>query len=240
MEMDEKKIVFKSIDEQLAEDEREAAASPKSSDKSVQKASTGQKRGRKKLRLKKSVRRTVGSLMLATSIVVAAVPVGGVSADSSGDYKGSDKKVADFTFNPNLDVVENLVPTNTGTVGGFPLIPEMSEGSYIKRDFGGKSFYVVDSEGYSSIDYVRPIYAMKNTNIEKYFESNGSTDVYTPPGNKLNLVIGTVNYDESGWVDEGGKKYLKWDDGEHLYILEHVPYNLAGYTEQLYGKTVRI
>ena len=142
--MEEKKIIYKSIDEQLAEEEaKEKAAATskqtmksdaKSTGKAVARTSTGVKRGRKKLRLKKSARRTIGSLLLATSLVVGVIPVGGVSADSEGIYQGS--KVA-ATDNIELDGATgttNKVSDDTATTkiednttphySGFPIIRE--------------------------------------------------------------------------------------------------------------------
>ena len=239
--MEENKIVFKSIDEQLAEEERQEAAERKSSVGTVEKATTKPKRGRKKLRLKKSVRRTVGSLMLATSLVVAAIPTGGVSADSSGVYKGSDqtvKKIVDAGgFNNSYDVKNDIKSTSTeaaGNIGGFPLIPETdSEGHYIKRDIGGRDFYVVDSNGYASLDYVRPIYSLNTggTYIKQYFETNGTDDVYIPPSGKLNLVTGYVNGTSTTEID-------KWEYNNRLYKLEGFKKTLGG--NDLYGKKLSI
>ena len=223
--MEEKKIVYKSIDEQLAEDERRTAAAAKTSEKTVERSATGPKRGRKKLRLKKSVRRTIGSLMLATSIVVGAIPVGGVSADSSGVYKGSTATA------PEIDTISTSAAScvaNEGvctvpisgaqTIGGFPLNAQSDgAGGYIPEMIGGKPFYLVDTNGFNDASNPRPIYALdgNKTNIEYYFEKNG-TDQYNPPGNKLNLVIGHV-------TDTTTKE---WVYNERLYRAEKVTYNL--------------
>ena len=45
---------------------------------------------KKKIRLKKSIRRTAGALLLTTSIIVAAIPVGNVSAVTAHDGSGGD------------------------------------------------------------------------------------------------------------------------------------------------------
>ena len=158
--MDEKKIIYKSIDEQLAEEEakeRAAATSKqnlkadaKSTGKAVARTSTGVKRGRKKLRLKKSARRTIGSLLLATSLVVGVIPVGGVSADSSGVYKGNDSTA------PAIDAIDDNteddtkvdVPSAGETIGGFTIKIDKwdSSGNPLPSlEFGDKSFFAVDS-----------------------------------------------------------------------------------------------
>ncbi|MCR5672601.1 MAG: leucine-rich repeat protein [Lachnospiraceae bacterium] len=243
--MEEKKIIYKSIDEQLAEVEaKRAAAEPVSSGKTVERTAAGPKRGRKKLRLKKSVRRTIGSLMLATSIVVGAIPVGGVSADSSGVYKGSTAVAPDLSAisTTAADCVaresECTVPVSTGThFGGFPLNAQPDgAGGYIKEMIGGKPFYLVDTNGYNDTSNPRPVYALDSnkTNIEYYFEKNG-TDQYNPPGNKLNLVIGYV-------TDTTAKQ---WTYEGRLYKSEPVTYDLkknddTAYGEVLYGKKISI
>ena len=185
--MDEKKIIIKSIDEQLAELEKKEAlearaargvsasgrrsvagtaansAKRASAAKTVDQAptannvkqastgsATGRKRSRKKLRLKKSVRRTIGSLMLATSVVVAAVPVGGVSADSTGEYKGSMAEaeeidsIADNTSADTDTVNTHVNKTTSDHYGGFPIIAEYdTDGNFKPRSIGGRDFFVV-------------------------------------------------------------------------------------------------
>ncbi|MBQ8667018.1 MAG: leucine-rich repeat protein [Lachnospiraceae bacterium] len=254
--MDEKKIIYKSIDEQLAEDERREAAkvdaSRRSPGKAVEKAVTGTKssngprKGRGKLRLKKSVRRTIGSLMLATSVVVAAVPVGGVSADSSGVYKGSPKTVNDFSPLAE-DVKNNITPdySDTDIKGGFPIIAELDDDgvNYKKREIGGRMFYVVESSGYSSFENVRPIYSLniKKGYINKYFETVGSDDVYIPPSGRLNLVTGYVNENEAGFeTDTDGTKYKKWEYDGRLYKLQIFKKTLGDNNKQYYGKKLSI
>ena len=262
--MEEKKIVFKSIDEQLAEDERREAAkvdvSRKSPGKAVEKAVTGTKsangprKGRGKLRLKKSVRRTIGSLMLATSVVVAAVPVGGVSADSSGVYQGStvtaseivdidpkQNSAGDFTSDDGLGTVNSCkVPTSgSGHIGAFPIVSETNElGDLTKREIGGRDFYVVETSGFKSPDFVRPIYALDSTksNIEKYFETNGTEDVYIPPSGRLNLVTGYISDTTSStdWVEKD-----KWEYDNRLYVSQIKKFSVGGY-DSLYGKRILV
>ncbi|MBE5849822.1 MAG: hypothetical protein E7298_06625 [Lachnospiraceae bacterium] len=257
--MEEKKIVFKSIDEQLAEDERRESAkvdaSRRSPGKAVEKAVTGTKssngprKGRGKLRLKKSVRRTIGSLMLATSVVVAAVPVGGVSADSSGNYQGS--KVADSdnieldgalgtTDKVSDDTTTTTVPT-TGAdhFGGFPILRE--------EILGGKKYYVIadddNNNGYNGEP--RPIYSLNKTklNVEYYFEDNNG-DEYVPPSGKLNLNIGYIESKTQGEKEQ-------WTDDGKLYISTVIEYELyendvnettpgGKYTDKLYGKVINV
>ncbi len=212
--MEEKKIVFKSIDEQLAEDERREAAkvdaSRRSPGKAVEEAVTGTKssngprKGRGKLRLKKSVRRTIGSLMLATSVVVAAVPVGGVSADSSGVYQGS--KVPSYTYEDNTDASEYDVDAVGTSVGGFPLVTEADDNGGDKFtphifQIGGRNFYKVNTSGYSD---VKPIFVLgkDGTKPAQYLKEYIGEDlgVYVPPSGNLNLVTGYVtNTSVSPW-----------------------------------------
>ncbi|MBR6159255.1 MAG: leucine-rich repeat domain-containing protein, partial [Lachnospiraceae bacterium] len=287
--MDEKKIIIKSIDEQLAELEREEARAasvqrpsarasqkgyaakraeakreavePAAPERAVKKASATKTRKRKKLRLKKSVRRTIGSLMLATSIVVAAVPVGGVSADSpdyaDDDYQGS--KVLD-TDSIELDG-GNIISDNTGSTTTVPVTPEVSptdpgfhyggyplfydkdsSGENIPRSIytNGKNYYLVDDTPNGYNDKPRPIYALDNSalNIEYYFEDNDG-DTYKPVGGNLNLVVGYPTTRNAG--DE------EWEDGGDLYVLttEEMHLSLNGknplpYTEPLYRQILNI
>ncbi len=249
--MDEKKIIYKSIDEQLAEDERREAAkvdvSRKSPGKAVEKAvtgtnsSNGPRKGRSKLRLKKSVRRTIGSLMLATSVVVAAVPVGGVSADSGGIYRGSTATAPDLTdIDPDSASVgktsdlkvDNIAKSNC--IGGFPLKQQVdSEGVFVKKLIGDKEYWIVDdSQGYTKDP--RPVYAIdKGAHyIDKFLETVGTDDVYITPGGKLNLVNGYIGYvnDTSVTPDK--------EIGGRLYRTEVIEYSIDGYT--LYGKRISI
>lgn len=154
--------------------------------------------------MKKSVRRTVGSLLLATSLVVGVIPVGGVSADSSGIYQGSTVAKAhakDSSFPESIEIdditddtpgtkIEPVDPSLTEQkhFGGFPIIRE--------ETFGGKTFYVIaDGEGQNGYNGVpRPVYSLSKNklNIEYYFEDNNG-DEYLPPSGKLNLSIGYVD-----------------------------------------------
>ena len=125
--MEEKKIVFKSIEEQLAEEEKRTVPERRPDDTSVKKAATQPKRGRKKLRLKKSVRRTIGSLMLATSLVVAAVPVGGVSADSAGSTVTAPELSAIDAATAKVAKSSETTVNNIDKddcIGGFPLLQQ--------------------------------------------------------------------------------------------------------------------
>ncbi len=233
--MEEKKIVYKSIEEQLSEDavtvtvvtEKTTAEPPR--------------KKKKKVRLKKSVRRTIGSLMLATSIVIAAIPVGGVSADSSGVYKGSTKKVSDFTIEPTNVQKDLSVPTAGPHAGGFPLIPPEKDafGNYIKTDVGGRGYYIVDTNGYKSNDYVRPIYALDSgkSDIEKYFESNGTVDTYIPPGGKINLSVGYITESTTSTTWEKVDKSQWWVDNNRLYVPELCKFTIDGYT--MMGKRIQ-
>ena len=227
--MEEKKIVYKSIDEQLAEDERISKAAPKAYDKPVEKATTGPKRRRGKLRLKKSVRRTVGSLMLATSVVVAAIPTGGVSAvtednvdvpyisnpikeiptlasiledgeESSPGYKGKSIKSADTTV------------SNAGPDGrfGYPLRlveSTMEPGKMMPEEIkiNGMSFYRLDLSGYQDTNKLAPIFRLDSTqhNIKKYIKR----DEFNVSDLTLN---GFYGYSETG--KEGEFEFTK--DGE--------------------------
>lgn len=250
--MEEKKIVFKSIDEQLAEDERREAAkvdaSRKSPGKAVEKAVTGTKssngprKGRGKLRLKKSVRRTIGSLMLATSVVVAAVPVGGVSADSGGVYRGSTATAPELTdIDPDTAsvgktsdlTVDNIAKSNC--IGGFPLKQQVdSEGVFVKKLIGDKEYWIVDdSQGYTKDP--RPVYAIdKGAHyIDKFLETVGTDDVYITPGGKLNLVNGYI-----GYVNDTSESTTDKEIGGRLYRTEVIKYSIDGYT--LYGKRISI
>ena len=213
---------------------------------------------RKKLRLKKSVRRTIGSLMLATSVVVAAIPVGGVSADSSGAYRGSDltaPEIDSITSDTTASVpitTPSVVPPNTvtGDFGGFPLIPEQdSSGNYVKREIGGSMFYVVDTNGYASNELVRPIYALSGSkaNIEAYFETNGTDDVYIPPSGKLNLFTGYVNdtTTETEWTDLEKNKW--WEYEGRLYVPQVKKFEFTKAVNgtdvtfgNLYGKRIQV
>ena len=239
--MEEKKIVYKSIDEQLAEDERISKAAPKAYDKPVERATTGPKRRRGKLRLKKSVRRTVGSLMLATSVVVAAIPTGTVQAVGPGDYYGSEApapkispEVSDDSALPNDSEitgtsVSSSNPETDTVYAGFPLIvPEYDPVTHMPIetiDCGGYKFFLIDYEGYNNVDKdnpARPIYALdKNkSNIDFYFETIGGSDAYTPPGFELNLTIGTVN--ETKGIP------TRWADEDHLYESEIIDFRDEG------------
>lgn len=240
--MEEKKIVFKSIDEQLAEDERITEVAQKSPAKTVEKASGRSKGGRKKLRLKKSVRRTIGSLMLATSVVVAAVPVGGVSADSGGVYRGSTATAPDLTdIDPDSASVgktsdlkvDNIAKSNC--IGGFPLKQQVdSEGVFVKKLIGDKEYWIVDdSQGYTKDP--RPVYAIdKGAHyIDKFLETVGTDDVYITPGGKLNLVNGYI-----GYVNDTSESTTDKEIGGRLYRTEVIKYSIDGYT--LYGKRISI
>lgn len=250
--MEEKKIVFKSIDEQLAEDEISEAAkvdeSRKSTGKAVEKTVTGTKssngprKGRRKLRLKKSVRRTIGSLMLATSVVVAAVPVGGVSADSGGVYRGSTATAPELTdIDPDTAsvgktsdlTVDNIAKSNC--IGGFPLKQQVdSEGVFVKKLIGDKEYWIVDdSQGYTKDP--RPVYAIdKGAHyIDKFLETVGTDDVYITPGGKLNLVNGYI-----GYVNDTSESTTDKEIGGRLYRTEVIKYSIDGYT--LYGKRISI
>ena len=254
--MDEKKIVFKSIDEQLAEDERreaaKAAASRKSPERVVEKAATGTKnatgpkRGRKKLRLKKSVRRTIGSLMLATSIVVAAIPVGGVSADSTGVYKGSTAKAPDLDkISPKNAGEYDIEPAkhtkvknidSTKCLGGWPI--QQDGDQYVSKKILGKDYWIVNTTGYS---VPRPIYAIDNTDtyyIDKFIETVGE-DTYAVPGGKVNLSQGAIGYVRDSFTEDVDSKviYSGAVDGRY-YKIEVIKYSIAGYT--LFGKKISI
>ncbi|MBR1910344.1 MAG: leucine-rich repeat protein [Lachnospiraceae bacterium] len=251
--MDEKKIIYKSIDEQLAEDERREAAkaaSGKSPDTAVEKAATdtksvtGPKRGSKKLRLKKSVRRTIGSLMLATSVVLAAVPVGGVSADSSGVYQGSMATAPELSdIDPDTATIVDSDTTKVDNrdaskcIGGFPIKQQVDdEGSFVKKLIGDKEYWVVDdTQGYTKDP--RPIYAIDDGAhyIDKFLETVGTEDVYITPGGKLNLVNGYIGYvRDTTPVDDK-------EIGGRLYRTEIIEYSGTDYgSYKLYGKKISI
>ncbi len=266
MNMEEKKIVFKSIDEQLAEDERRDATamrsqtetSKRSSDKAVERTATGPKRGRKKLRLKKSARRTIGSLMLATSIVIGAIPTGGVSAGSPDTYAGSKVPAPDIATAAGMSAITTgdttkdacevkVTPSSSPHFGGFPIIPETDPSDpdkYVKRNFGKYDFYVVDYHGFKSEDFQRPIYSLGGSggsNIEKYFEKNGDDDPYLPPSGQLNLV--------TGYVDTSLSIDAQWEFEDRLYKSELVTFSLQvpkegggyeGYGIPLYGRKISV
>ncbi|MCR5474358.1 MAG: leucine-rich repeat domain-containing protein, partial [Lachnospiraceae bacterium] len=186
-------------------------------------SSGGKGRGRKKLRMKKSVRRTIGSLMLATSIVVAAIPVGGVSADSpdTSDYQGSlipddhYQKINDIDYikcavQDDSPAPATTVPT-TGSdhYGGYPVNSEAVS-------YGGRNLYIVDLSGYNNPEKPRPIYSLDadQQKIEYYFENNGG-DKYKPDGD-LPLFIGFIN-DKPAAADT--PKIDTWEDGGKKYEL---------------------
>ena len=259
--MEEKKIVFKSIDEQLAEDERKTAAAKrssekveaKSSDRVVNKAttgSTGQKRGRKKLRLKKSARRTIGSLMLATSIVIGAIPVGSVSADSPTAGYGGNTSAA-----PELkDISVDNGPTVTtktkcsvadpgGTAfGGFPLLTEADEGGTDKFTphkftFGGRDYYEVNTNGYND---VKPVYVLRQKSGDSYPKYlvkfiGQELGCYGPPSGYLNLVTGYINGVPADPDPEYWEAQDPSDSKYYLYKLSWIDVNDSTYGH-LYGK----
>ena len=187
--MDEKKIVYKSIEEQLVEDERrnaaEAASSRKSSDMAIEKAAMGSKRGRKKLRLKKSARRTIGSLLLATSVIVAAVPVGGVSAVTENYNDGYEEAnyisetevtlpdvnaiLADTSLDGHVNDTAISVPAGGDGRYGFPLklvydsVSDQMKPETIK--INGHTYSYVDTSVYLSADNtVEPLFLIDNSN----------------------------------------------------------------------------
>ena len=199
--MEEKKIIYKSIDEQLAEEEAKERASAsskktvnideKSTGKAIARTVAGPKKGKKKLRMKKSVRRTVGSLLLATSLVVAAIPVGGVNAvtdtlNDDGSYKEAnyissteialpsvtqiltDKNVNDEDFTYQGHVVPTGVTAGTDGRYGFPLEliddPESGQKKPKSIDINGHKYYYVDTNVYLASGAIDPLYLLDNTN----------------------------------------------------------------------------
>ena len=189
--MEEKKIVYKSIDEQLADDERTAATGQKSYDKGVEHIQSGQTRGRKKLRLKKSARRTIGSLMLATSIVVGAIPVDGVRAvtdEYDGGYneanyisssevslpsadqvlQDKDASGSSFAYSGHINgSTTTVVAGNDGRLG-FPLRLEKDAISGqmkpASETLNGEQYYYVDSSVYLAGGTIEPLFKLDDSN----------------------------------------------------------------------------
>ncbi|MCR5591022.1 MAG: leucine-rich repeat protein [Lachnospiraceae bacterium] len=190
---------------------------------------------KKKLRLKKSVRRTIGSLMLATSIVVAAIPVSGVSADSPDTYKGNKTKAEeldDITV-AATEVSALSVPSTGVSYGGFPLITDPAD-PYSPQEFmlGGKKFYRVNTDGYSS---VQPIFILgkDGANPAQYLKKYIGDDVYVPPGGKVNLVSGYVSSKTEGSTD------WEYQDPEtHKFYLYRT--TVIKYATDLYGEKLEV
>ncbi len=146
---------------------------------------------KRKLYLKKSVRRTVGSLLLATSVIVAAVPVGDASAVTE-KYNGGVYEEAPYISEteiplPSVDTIlgdasaaghvkdgttgykGNIVPGADGRYG-YPLKLIWNEGAGQyepeRITINGHTYSYVDSSVYLSGGAIDPLFLMDNSNLQ--------------------------------------------------------------------------
>lgn len=226
------------------EDSARAKITPEGSQANVKKpdvkeANIVRGRGkRKKLRLKKSVRRTVGSLLLATSIVVAAVPVGDASAVT--DYLERTGDNISYEEAPYISESEVTIPTVNEIYDDNDDSPKKYNGHIFKKIAAGSSIarfgfalemipdqtdptkeipkqlevgglYICSKEGFS--DAVSPI-----------FEINSAGDLkkYAEPANYANVKLtlnGFYGYNDTSGTYPFFTNYYKGED-DRFYCYE--------------------
>ncbi|MBO4267298.1 MAG: leucine-rich repeat protein [Lachnospiraceae bacterium] len=172
--------------------------------------------------------------MLATSLVVGVIPVGGVSAVDRGGYGSPAEAPAidDASLAPADPDPTSVAITTSNHVGAFPI--KSTEVVYIGGE-GGKPYYEVDVAGMKPSD-PRPIYSLDSgkTNIEYYFQTNNG-DQYALPGQSIKFVVGSVKKpsdtsllptsdgesksqgDAERWVGADGKLYQAEIFAKQLY-----------------------
>lgn len=198
---------------------------------------TVKRRKRKKLRLKKSVRRTMGCLLLVTSLIVAAIPTGSASADS-GDPGASaipsldtiiknaslSNHTDEFTYNGKKGTsVSNT--SSAEEIGAYQLsVEDDGTGQYrvVTTTIGGEPFNKVDREGMFINDSVKkPIFKV-------FFDSSRSSYViskfiqltnFTGTQIKINSYIGYNEWNPDSSVK--GNEYVEkeWYENGYKYKL---------------------
>lgn len=192
---------------------------------------------KKKRYLKKSVRRTIGALLLVTSLIVAAIPTGNASAttDLPAAPGGTDGEELDI---PSLDTIintgefyhvdrrETSVAYNDDTsliYGGFSAI---SDG---KVTIGDREMYIIaDCDG-KQIDpaQLKPTYMMGqyktegNTCLAKYIEGSNLSEDFSSP-----IVYQYDSVSEKYYTIGDGKVYHEYipknDEGKSFTISYYV------------------
>nr|MCR5507466.1 leucine-rich repeat domain-containing protein [Lachnospiraceae bacterium] len=129
---------------------------------------------RRKLRLKKSVRWTIAALMMVSAIIVAAVPVRQVEAESVT----TDEWDTIYTELKGSPVADLSVPAETDSDKLYYAYP-IKEDSITIADINHNPhiYYEIDQTGMG--DYIIPIYEMQKTDMDK---ESGILNKYTGGG----------------------------------------------------------